>query len=199
MVRHTLGLTLTCAILVLCNGCPELPPVDDPWEGEVPEDPSVDAEGEDTLPVEGEEEPQDIPDDPVADFLLQIENDIFAMTNQERVAKGLSELFLCTYARAAARAHSQDMADNDYFAHTNLDGQTGGDRLSLVKIPWRRYGENLAYTYGYEDPAAASIEGWMNSPGHRENILNGKFTHVGVGVFCDTKGAFYITQDFYSF
>ena len=71
------------------------------------------------------------------------------------------------------------------------------DRMNRNGITgWRTAGENIAYGY----PSARDVqEGWMNSPGHRENILNAGFTHVGVGLYVDSEGTAYWTQLFASF
>lgn len=82
----------------------------------------------------------------------------------------------CTL-EAAAEAHSQDMAENDYFSHTGPDGVGIQQRVSNRGYEWRAVGENIAA--GHES-AAAVIEGWLESPGHCRNIMNGAFTEMGM-------------------
>lgn len=151
------------------------------WEGEALEEGEVEVEEEGESPL---------------DYLSELEQEVFELINAERVAAGIPELFLDKCVAVVARAHSQDMADSDYFAHTNLLGESPGDRLDDADIPWMRYGENLAYNYGYPDPAAVAVEGWMESYGHRVNILNSRYTHTGIGIAQDRNGSYYLTQDF---
>ena len=70
------------------------------------------------------------------------------------------------------------MADNRYFSHTSLDGSTLGNRVDRQGYSWRTVAENIAV--GYPTPEAV-LDGWMNSPGHRANILNCALVEIGVG------------------
>ena len=98
--------------------------------------------------------------------------------------------------RISARLHSEDMAKNDFFAHTNLDGATPFDRMAAAgyagPYPW---GENIAA--GQTSPASV-MEAWMNSPGHCRNIMNPGFKVLGVGYYkMDGSGMkHYWTQNF---
>ncbi|WP_158563246.1 CAP domain-containing protein [Chitinophaga silvatica] len=78
----------------------------------------------------------------------------------------------------AAYAHSKDMTDNHYFNHTGLNGSTPGGRLDAVGYNWSFYGENIAN--GSMDEQAV-ILGWLHSPDHCRNIMNGNFVEIGVG------------------
>ena len=78
----------------------------------------------------------------------------------------------------AAQNHSNDMYENDYFDHTTPDGISPGDRITATGYGWSTYGENIALGYSTEE---AVIEGWINSPGHCKNIMNGNLTEMGVG------------------
>lgn len=162
------------------------------WEGEEPEEPGV--EGEIEGKVEGEAEGEE-----ASDYISELEQEVYELINAERLAAGVPELFQDHRLAVIARGHSQDMAENDFFAHDNLEGDSPGDRLDNAGIAWMRYAENLAYNYGYSDPALVAVEGWMASYGHRVNLLNPKYTHTGVGIAQDDKGAFYLTQDFVSY
>ena len=180
------------SICLLLAGCPIIIPVpiDEPeGEGEVLVEGEVVVEGE--IEAEGEGEAEEV--DP---YILALEQEVYLQINERRAAAGVPELFLDSRVRAVARAHSQDMADNDYFAHNNLDGESPGERLDAANVNWMQYGENLAYNYAYDDPATVAVEGWVDSSGHRRNLLDSDYTHTGVGIAVDTKGAFYITQDF---
>src|SRR5690606_19302426 len=100
--------------------------------------------------------------------ITTLEDEVTALTNAERRAAGCGEVTTDERLRAAARGHSQDMAANDYFSHTSLDGSTFVDRAQAEGYP-SPAAENIAY--GYATPADV-MEGWMNSDGHRRNILN---------------------------
>lgn len=79
----------------------------------------------------------------------------------------------------AALAHSKDMAARNYFDHTNLQGEGPGPRISRTGYVARTWGENIAAGYG---DLESVIAGWVDSPGHCANIMNGGFTEVGVAV-----------------
>lgn len=78
---------------------------------------------------------------------------------------------------SAAARHSRDMAENNYFDHTSLDGRTPGQRIAAEGYAARAWGENIAAGYG---TVAAVMQGWLNSPGHCSNIMNASFTELGV-------------------
>ncbi len=125
----------------------------------------------------------------------EMEYDAFNLINQERADYGLPALVMDNTLRNMARAHSQDMADLDYFSHVSPEGETLADRLADAGVEYSIAGENIAYN-NYPDPAATAVEGWMNSDGHRANILNESFTTTGMGVAVNNDGMYYFTQDF---
>ncbi len=125
----------------------------------------------------------------------RFETRTFNEVNAIRVSHGLSALIRESAIDAVAIAHSEDMMARDYFAHESPEGQGVGDRLTEAGVPWRGAGENLAWTLGHSDPVPVSVDGWMNSPGHRANILNENWTHTGMGIAYDGREA-YITQVF---
>jgi uncharacterized protein YkwD len=123
--------------------------------------------------------------------MTSVEQDVFTLVNQERSKySDLPALSADDRLTSAARAHSQDMSDNNYFSHTSLDGRTAGDRITAAGYQWNTYGENIAF--GYSNPEAV-MNGWMNSTGHRNNILSPNFCDLGVGYAADGN---YWTQDF---
>jgi uncharacterized protein YkwD len=142
--------------------------------------------------------PDDPPDDntPPTAEILQLELDAFNLVNAERVAEGLAALTMDEDIRAVARAHSRDMVDREFFDHINPDGDGPGERLDDANIDFSVAGENLAFNLGFADPAATAVDGWMNSQGHRDNILTGGFTHTGMGVAKDSEGGLFFTQLF---
>ena len=103
--------------------------------------------------------------------------EVTRLTNIERANAGCGAVRVDARLAAAAQAHSTDMVDRDYFSHTSPDGKGPGDRASAAGYP-RWSGENIAA--GYPTPAAV-VQGWMNSPGHKANILNCQSKATGVG------------------
>lgn len=99
--------------------------------------------------------------------------------NNYRSLSGAPPLTLDARLTKAAQAHADDMAAKNYFSHTSLDGRSAGQRITAAGYTWRTYGENIAM--GYADWSAA-LRGWMNSAGHRRNMLSPSFQHIGLGV-----------------
>lgn len=116
---------------------------------------------------------------------------VIALVNAERAKAGCGALSANATLTKAAQGHSDDMAARDYFDHTNPDGDGPGERVTAAGYPWSTYGENIAM--GQSTPEQV-MEGWMNSPGHRANILNCDFKEIGVGIH--TSGGPYWTQVF---
>ncbi|MCF4120388.1 CAP domain-containing protein [Antribacter sp. KLBMP9083] len=102
---------------------------------------------------------------------------VVELTNAERAAAGCPALTVDERLTAAARLHSEDMVAQGYFDHTSLDGRTPWDRAKAQGYT-NPSGENIAA--GQPD-AEAVVRAWMDSPGHRENILNCDFREIGVG------------------
>jgi len=100
------------------------------------------------------------------------------LTNLERRGQGLPPLKGQASLAAAALGHAEDMAALDYFAHESADGRSPWERLVAAGYDFNLAGENIAA--GYPTPEAV-VEGWMNSPGHRANILGDSFRELGVG------------------
>ncbi|PKO23701.1 MAG: hypothetical protein CVU38_02690 [Chloroflexi bacterium HGW-Chloroflexi-1] len=101
------------------------------------------------------------------------------LTNQERVSRGLMPLKVDVSLTAAALGHSQDMAEYDFFSHTSSDGGTLANRfVDNNYVNWTGGAENIAAGFS---TAAAVVAAWMNSDGHRNNILNPSLREIGVG------------------
>jgi len=129
--------------------------------------------------------------------VLAMENQVHALINGERAGDGSAALTHDEALRRVARAHSEDMARRDFFDHTNPDGLDPFDRLAMDSISYYAAGENIAWNQGYADPAAVAVTGWMNSAGHRANILNATFTNAGLGAaHSESDGSWYFTQLF---
>ncbi len=110
--------------------------------------------------------------------------------NKERAKQGLAPLTENKKLSDVARLKSQDMRDKKYFSHTSPTYGSPFDMIKSFGISYRTAGENIAM--GYSTPEKV-MEGWMNSKGHRENILNASFTQIGVGYVSDGH---YWTQQF---
>lgn len=123
-----------------------------------------------------------------------LEREIFELANSARIERGLKPFKWDERLADVARQHSRDMRDRGFFSHENPDGETPFDRLEKAGISCRAAAENIAA--GYRD-AASAHEGWMNSPGHRENIL-GEYDYLGVGVSLGGEHEVYFTQNFYT-
>ena len=106
------------------------------------------------------------------------------LLNHERTARGLAPLSTQPDLEAAAQAYSQAMVAQRFFAHVSPGGQTLSERLAGYAGSAREWvtGENLAWGEGALASPSAIVRGWMNSPSHRDNILNGKFREIGVGI-----------------
>lgn len=100
-------------------------------------------------------------------------------TNQSRSSENQPPLTIDAQLGAAAQAKAEDMAKNNYWAHTSPDGKTPWSFIGTTGYQYQSAGENLAY--GFSD-ASAVINGWMNSAKHRANILSNTYEHVGFGV-----------------
>ncbi|MEJ8668022.1 sigma-70 family RNA polymerase sigma factor [Streptomyces sp. MS1.AVA.1] len=117
---------------------------------------------------------------------------VVALVNKERSAAGCGPLSEDSELNQAALRHSEDMDARDFFDHTNPDGADPGQRVTAAGYTWSTYGENIAQ--GQQTPEAV-MESWMNSPGHRANILNCSFKDIGVGIHKASGGPWW-TQVF---
>ncbi|MBQ7378880.1 MAG: SafA/ExsA family spore coat assembly protein [Clostridia bacterium] len=122
--------------------------------------------------------------------MLAFEKEVVRLVNEIRAKNGLGELTYDWELSRVARYKSQDMHDNRYFSHTSPVYGTPFQMIKSFGISYRSAGENIAK--GYTTPQAV-VNGWMNSSGHRANILNASFTHIGVGYVKDGN---YWTQMF---
>ena len=102
------------------------------------------------------------------------------LVNAERAKAGCGKVSVDDNLMLAAQRHIQDQADHQNMSHTGSDGSDAGDRIERVGYSWRTYGENVAWT---QKTPAAVMDAWMNSSGHRANIMNPSVRHLGVGVY----------------
>jgi len=153
----------------------------------------------------------------------QIEYLVHEYTNQERLNHGLSQLSFDPEITQIARGHSFDMAEREYFAHETPEGLTPSDRAEqngyscqklvglliysgiaenifqghLFDSYYTINGEITSYEWNTEEEIAkTTVDGWMNSPGHRENILTDIFDREGIGVEITQDHKVYVTQNF---
>ena len=135
----------------------------------------------------GEEKPRSQTTNITQDELTAI-----SLLNRDRAENGLPALRADSKLTQVARKHAADMVAHNYLNHKNLQGQSPFDRLKANGIAFRAAAENIAYNYSIE----SMEEAWMNSPGHRANILNSQYTHVGVGLQTKSDGTIYGVQMF---
>jgi len=102
------------------------------------------------------------------------------LMNDHRESVGCPRLAWNDEVAAVAEAHSVDMVERDFFAHTNPDGDSPFDRLRNAGIAYSSAAENIAWGY---HTASAVLDGWLNSSGHKANIENCSLTEHGVGLY----------------
>ena len=128
---------------------------------------------------------------------VSLERDLLDLTNLERRRAGLSTLLPDDALALAARHHVQEMATLNYFSHSSptASNATLSQRTTQAGSAAVGIGENLALV-GPEEVVQRSVQGWMESPGHRENLLKPDYTHVGFGVARDARGRVFVAQVF---
>ena len=155
--------------------CPELPGIGQP--------------GDPVTPDNNQPENPSVPDTDTenASFVRQVVN----LVNQERAKAGLSPVTADTSIQAAAQVRAKEIEKS--FSHTRPDGSSFSTALTQQGVTYRGSGENIAW--GQKTPEQV-MNGWMNSDGHRANILNKNFTKIGVGYHQNASGTNYWTQLF---
>ncbi len=131
---------------------------------------------------------------PAPEGLSSAEAAVFMIVNQERAkVAGCKPLTVDSRLTLAARRHSADMAARGYFDHTTPEGVAFATRITRAGYRWSTAGENIAKG---QQTAASVMRAWMNSPGHRANILNCKYRNIGVGLAYSPRREPVWTQDF---
>lgn len=126
-----------------------------------------------------------------------LERDAFQLINTERSLAGLPALKWSDKIAAVARLHSNNMAEQNFFSHKGLDGLMVDERAEKLNMgSWLAIGENIAFMKGYDNPVATAIEKWLNSQGHKKNLLNPDWTETAVGLAVTADGKYYFTQVF---
>lgn len=130
---------------------------------------------------------------PNIDSVKSLENEVIRLVNVERQKAGLPILKANWQLSRVARYKSQDMGTKGYFSHTS---PTYGSPFTMMQnfgLSFTAAGENIAYG---QRTAQEVMNSWMNSPGHRGNILSSAYTEIGVGVYKTSSGVYYWTQMF---
>ena len=127
--------------------------------------------------------------------LAQMEEAIRQRINQQRQKQGLQPLKANEALRKIARDYSRRMRQEKFFSHYDAKGKSVSDRVKAAGIRYSAVGENLFKSFNLPNVIDGSVRGWMNSKGHRENILRKEYTETGVGIWKDGK-SYHITQLF---
>jgi uncharacterized protein YkwD len=125
-----------------------------------------------------------------------LETQCFNEVNRVRVKVGLEPLEFNESLLRVAREYSRRMAEENFFSHNDPGGSSVRERVSGANIRWRVLGENLSYSRGYINPVAVSMTGWMDSPGHRRNLLDRTFRQTAIGAWISDNGTVYFTEIF---
>ncbi|MBM7855188.1 putative YkwD family protein [Desulfohalotomaculum tongense] len=152
---------------------------------QVPQQPAN--KNENKTPVQ---QPQDSQPKNAVPSINEFQKKIVELVNKERAKEGLQPLVAKADLNKVAQLKAEDMAKNNYFSHTSPTYGSPFDMMKQFGINYSYAGENIAV--GYRTPESV-MEGWMNSPGHRKNILNPNFTEIGVGFTAD---GYYWVQHF---
>jgi uncharacterized protein YkwD len=136
---------------------------------------------------------------PLPTDLADLERRAFELVNAQRVSNGQEPLEWDDQLCSMAREHSSNMVTLGYFDHVSPDGKGTVDRARELGVRgWHALAENIALNQGYDNPAEFAVEGWMNSPRHRSNILYPRFNCSAIGIARAADGTVYFTQVFIS-
>ena len=140
-----------------------------------------------------EQKPESTPEQKPSTDFSSYQQQVLDLVNAERTKRGISALTLDSNLSSVATKKSQDMVNKNYFDHTSPTYGSPFDMMKQFGISYRTAGENIAK--GQKTPQEV-VTAWINSEGHRKNILNPNFTNLGVGIAKDSKGTTYWTQMF---
>lgn len=165
---------------------PETPEQPDVQEPETPEQPDV-QEPETPVEPDVQEPDTETSDENIHFYVTQVLN----LVNEERAKAGLSEIKLDMNVTAAANVRAKEIKQS--FSHTRPNGDSFSTALIEQGVSFRRSGENIAW--GQKTPKQV-MDAWMNSEGHRANILNQNYENIGIGYYQDANGVNYWVQLF---
>ena len=170
---------------------PETPPVtpEEPGQPEEPETPPVTPPEQPSQPETPEQPSQ--PEAPAEDEFAAYRQAVVDLVNAERAKEGLNPLVVLENVTDAANLRAQEI--DSVFSHTRPDGSSCFTVLEALNAGFRTMGENIAK--GHRSPEEV-MNGWMNSEGHRKNIMNAEFTGIGVGVYQNASGTLCWSQFF---
>lgn len=134
-----------------------------------------------------------------SNFLEEVEQLIYQKVNEERKKVNMPQLSYNSTMQDYARIKSKDMGDNNYFSHEDLSGNLITSTMQNDGVFYNAWGENIAYIGGIDDInilAEQFMTNWMNSKGHRENILSTNYNSIGIGVY-KVNNKVYATQEFF--
>ncbi len=127
------------------------------------------------------------------------ELDIYSLINRERTRRDLKMLVWDDRLANIARSYSRQMAIGGFFDHSDPKGQMVQDRVWNARLHrWKKVGENLFWVKSDDDFRGLAVRRWMDSPTHRENVLDDSWTSTGIGIWQAANGRFYVTQVFLS-
>jgi uncharacterized protein YkwD len=133
--------------------------------------------------------------EPQSEATAQMEFEALERINRIRRDNGLEPLKSHPVLTRLARDFSRQMARGKFFDHESPDGKTLVDRIREAKLEYALIGENIFKSVNVQGPAERAVLAWMNSSGHKKNILTADFTTTGLGVWQDGKTC-YFTQEF---
>jgi uncharacterized protein YkwD len=128
--------------------------------------------------------------------LQEIEERVYAAVNQLRNSENKPELRKDERLVLEARRHAENMSLRRFFAHEDPSRGDLARRLDDSKIGWQRCAENIYQGKRIEDPAGDAVRSWLNSAGHKKNMLDSNLTETGVGVAVRKDGTLFIVQEF---
>ncbi len=136
-----------------------------------------------------------------AQELKPIQKQILDLTNALRKEEKAGPLKAGPLLTKIAQAHAQNMATQDKYGDDDmnghiLDGKGAKDRVVAAGYKYRRFGENVGYNRGYDDPGLFVFNGWKASPGHLKNMVTPEFTEIGIGAAMSQSGRWYFCQVF---
>ena len=140
-----------------------------------------------------QQKPESTPEQKPSTDFSSYQQQVLDLVNAERTKRGISALTLDSNLSSVATKKSQDMVNKNYFDHTSPTYGSPFDMMKQFGISYRTAGENIAK--GQKTPQEV-VTAWMNSEGHRKNILNPNFTNLGVGIAKDSKGTTYCNHMF---
>ena len=134
---------------------------------------------------------------PTPAMIAELERETFDLLNAKRKERGLAPLVWSDSVAAVAKEHSVDMASMNYFSHKDMSGRYVSDRADSMGLKkWRAIGENIAFNRGFSDPITRTVELWMNSTSHRQNLLDDHWKESAVGIAVADDGSYFFTQVF---